>query len=45
VPTADGGSVEVRRAEPVRPMDGGNEPLLQAPTPPPIDFSDGDGHP
>jgi len=31
----------VRRAEPVRPIDDSqNEPLLQAPTPPPLDFSD-----
>jgi penicillin-binding protein 1A len=35
------GEVEVRRAEPVRPIDDSqNEPLLQAPTPPPLDFSD-----
>ncbi len=35
--------VEVRRAEPVRPMDQAvGEPLLQAEPPPSIDFSDGD---
>ena len=34
--------VEVRRAEPVRPMDEANgEPLLQAEPPPSMDFSDG----
>ena len=33
--------VEVRRAEPVRPIDDARtEPLLQNPTPPPLDFSD-----
>jgi 1A family penicillin-binding protein len=39
---APNGNVEVRRAEPVRPMDeSGTEPLLQAEPPPSIDFSDG----
>jgi hypothetical protein len=43
VPDPNGdGQVEVRRAEPVRPIDDSqNEPLLQNPTPPPLDFSDG----
>ena len=43
VPAPDG-AVEVRRAEPVRPIDeAGGQPLLQTePPPPPIDFSDGD---
>ena len=40
VPAPDG-QVEVRRAEPVRPIDDSrNEPLLQNPTPAPLDFSD-----
>ena len=39
-PVADD-QVEVRRAEPVRPIDDSRtEPLLQNPTPPPLDFSD-----
>ncbi|HEY1770023.1 MAG TPA: PBP1A family penicillin-binding protein [Chthoniobacterales bacterium] len=41
-PTPAPTAVEVRRAEPVRPMDEtAKEPLLPAPTPPTIDFSDG----
>ncbi len=37
--------VEVRRAEPVRPMDQAvGEPLLQAQPPPSMDFSDGGGN-
>ena len=40
-PAADA-PVEVRRAEPVRPMDEANgEPLLQSEPPPSMDFSDG----
>jgi hypothetical protein len=47
VPVPDGTPVEVRRAEPVRPMDQSQaEPLLQTEPPPSIDFSDSNGgHP
>jgi hypothetical protein len=39
-PTSDG-QVEVRRAEPVRPIDEtGREPLLQNDPPEPLDFGD-----
>ena len=42
VATAAPEPVEIRRAEPVRPMDPAvSEPLLQAEPPPTIDFSDG----
>ena len=46
VPAPAGGNIQVRRAEPVRPMDQAQaEPLLQASPPPSIDFNDGSGHP
>ncbi|HEY5036848.1 MAG TPA: PBP1A family penicillin-binding protein [Chthoniobacterales bacterium] len=45
-PAPDGGNIEVRRAEPVRPMDQARaEPLLQASPPPSINFNDGGGNP
>ena len=41
-----GEPMEIRRAEPVRPMDQTTgEQLLPVPTPTPMDFSDGAGHP
>ena len=40
-PTAPDGKIEVRRAEPVRPIDEvGQERLLQNEPPKPLDFSD-----
>jgi hypothetical protein len=45
-PAQNGQPVEIRRAEPVRPMDQvTGEQLLPVPTPPSMDFSDGAGHP